>query len=529
MSRPLWTLAALTCILMLAVLPMACAEEKTMNIALGSEPDDLNPLSNTGHADFYDLIKVFSGLLKSDEKLEMVPDLASSWEVSPDAKTYTFHLKKGIKWQDGKDFSAEDVKFTYDLLRGGKWTSVLPVSTDYTDITDVLIIDPSTVKFSLKEGIIPFQERFSAAILPKHLLEGQDLSKTSFWQKPIGTGSFVFKDWKRGEELVFTANPTYYGDAPKFDVLRYVFVPEEAARISLLENGEVDAIKIDPRSMPTLENAKGIKLYSMPSANWYALNLPGMMWPFQDKNVRLAIAYAINKQQILDTIFNGQGEIAYGPLRSEDWAYNPDIAFSYDPEKAKRLLAEAGFKDTNGDGVLEKDGKDLAFELIYPSSNAERKDIAIAAKTDLEKVGIKIEPVGKSWDEISQELYRSAPIVAAFGSPFDPDDNNYQLWDTKFIGQGWWNPASYSNPKVDAILDSARTTSDKQQRKEDYQELQTILANDQPLAFIVFCNYVYAVSDKISGIELRNAPHGQGTNGGINGEIWWNVEQWQKQ
>ncbi|RQW81390.1 MAG: ABC transporter substrate-binding protein [Methanothrix sp.] len=529
MSRPLWTLAALACILMLAVLPMACAEEKTMNIALGSEPDDLNPLSNTGHADFYDLIKVFSGLLKSDEKLEMVPDLASSWEVSPDAKTYTFHLKKGIKWQDGQDFSAEDVKFTYDLLRGGKWTSVLPVSIDYADIADVSTIDPSTVKFTLKDGIVPFQERFCAAILPKHLLVSQDLSKTDFWQKPIGTGSFVFKDWKRGEELVFTANPTYYGDAPKFDVLRYVFVPEEAARISLLENGEVDAIKIDPRSMPTLENAKGIKLYSMPSANWYALNLPGKMWPFQDKNVRLAIAYAINKQQILDTIFNGQGEIAYGPLRSEDWAYNPDIAFSYDPEKAKRLLAEAGFKDTNGDGVLEKDGKDLAFELIYPSSNAERKDIAIAAKTDLEKVGIKIEPVGKSWDEISQELYRSAPIVAAFGSPFDPDDNNYQLWDTKFIGQGWWNPASYSNPKVDAILNSARTTSDKQQRKEDYQELQTILANDQPLAFIVFCNYVYAVSDKIAGIELRNAPHGQGTNGGINGEIWWNVEQWQKQ
>lgn len=511
------------------VATVASVKTDAINIALGSEPDDLNPLANTGHADYYDLIKVYSGLIKSDKSLQMVPDLAESWTVSPDSKTYTFNLKKGVKWHDGKDFSAEDVKFTYDILRAGEWTSVFPVSVDYGNILNVSIIDPDTVIFTLKDGTVSFQERFSVAILPKHILVDQDLSKTDFWQKPVGTGPFEFKNWRHGEELLFTANPNYYGDSPKVGVLRYVFVPEEAARKSLLESGEVDAIKIDPRAMTTLQNTRGVKVYSMPSANWYALNLPNKMWPFTDKKVRQAIGYAINKKQILDTIFNGQGEISYGPFRSEDWVYNPNISFQYDPEKAKKLLTEAGFKDSNGDGVLERDGKDFKFELIYPSTNPERKDIAIAVKTDLENVGIKVEPVGKSWDEISQELYRSSPIVAAFGSPFDPDDNNYELWDTKYIGQGWWNPSSYSNPEVDSILDAARTTFDKEQRKKYYQKLQTILAEDQPLAFIVFCNYVYATSDKITDIKLRNAPHGQGTNGGINGEIWWNVEQWQKE
>ena len=518
-------------LILLASLSIAGAEQtgKTISIALGKEPDDLNPIANTGHGDFYDIIKVYSGLLKSDDNLQMAPDLAESWTVSPDGKTYTFKLKENVLWHDGADFSAQDVKYTYDLLRDGKWISIFPVSSEFKIIDDVSVVDPNTVKFTLNEGTVSFQERFSLPILPQHILEGQDLAKIDFWQKPIGTGPYKFEDWKHGEELTLTVNPDYYNEAPKVEAIKYIFVPDESARISLLESGEVDAIKIDPRSMKTLEGKTGIKIYSAPSANWYGINLPGKMWPFESKEVRQAIARAINKQQILDTIFNGQGEIAYAPFREADWVYDPEIAFPYDPEKAKELLSEAGFQDTNGDGILEKDGKSFEFELIYPSSNAERKDIAIAVKTDLANVGIKVEPVAKSWDEISQELYRSNPIVAAFGSPFDPDDNNYQLWGTKFIGDGWWNPASYSNAEVDKLLEEGRTTLDKEKRKEIYAKLQQILSDDQPLAFIVFCNYVYAVNDKLTGIKPRNGPHGQGTNGGIEGELWWNLEQWQKE
>lgn len=519
------------CLILLASISIAGADQtgKTISIALGKEPDDLNPIANTGHGDFYDIIKVYSGLLKSDDNLQMAPDLAKSWTVSPDGKTYTFKLKENVLWHDGSDFSAEDVKFTYDLLRGGKWITIFPVSSEYQIIDDVSVVDPNTIKFTLTEGIVSFQERFSLPILPKHILENQDLAKNEFWQEPIGTGPYMFEDWIHGEELTLTVNPNYYGEAPNIDPVKYIFVPDESARISLLESGEVDAIKIDPRSMKTLEGIKDIKIYSEPSANWFALNLPSIMWPFNTKEVRQAIARAINKQQIMDTIFNGQGELAYGPFRKQDWVYNPEIAFSYDPSKAKSLLADAGFKDSNGDGVLEKDGKNLEFQLIYPSSESDRKDIAIAAKTDLAAIGVKVEPVGKSWDEISQEMYRSNPIVAAGGSPFDPDDSNYHLWSSKSIGEGWWNPASYNNPEVDKLLEDGRTTFDKEKRKVIYQKLQTILADDQPVAFIVFGNYIYALNDKITGVVPRNGPHGEGNNGGINGELWWNVERWQKE
>lgn len=519
------------CLIIMASLSMVQAEQtgNTIKIALGKEPDTLNPIFDTGHGDFYDIIKIFSGLVKSDESLQMAPDLAESWEISPDGKVYTFKLRDGVKWHDGVNFSVEDVVFTYNLLREGKWTSVFPVSSEYKIIEDISVEDKNKVRFTLSEGLVPFQERFALPILPKHLLEGQDLTKTDFWQHPVGTGPYVFDQWKRGEEITLKRNQDYFGDTPQSDAVKYVFVPDEAARISLLLSGEVDAIKIDPRSMDSIEGRNGIKIYSVPSANWYAINLPNNMWPFDSKKVRQAIARAINKQQILETIFNGQGEIAYGPFRSADWVYNPKIAFKYDPELSKRMLAEEGFSDVDGDRILEKDGKDFEFELIYPSTNPERKDIAIAVKSDLANIGIKVEPVGKSWDEISPELYRSNPIVAAFGSPFDPDDNNYQLWSSKYIGVGWWNPASYSNETVDELLERGRTTFDREKRKVIYGEIQEIISDDQPLTFIVFCNYVYAVNDRIAGIKPRNAPHGEGTNGGITGELWWNVEEWQKE
>jgi peptide/nickel transport system substrate-binding protein len=414
-------------------------------------------------------------------------------------------------------------------MKSGEWVSIFPASSEFKVIDDISVIDPNTIKFTLNEGVVTFGERFTLPIFPRHILDGQDLTKTDFWQNPIGTGPYKFVSWKKGDELMLEANPNFYGQAPKIGALKYIIVPDESARISLLKSGEVDAIKIDPRSMKTLDGAKGIKVYSEPSANWYALNLPSTIWPFETKEVRQAIAIAINKQQILDTIFNSQGEIAYGPFRKQDWVYNPDIAFNYDPERAKSLLADAGFKDLNGDGILEKDGKNLEFQLIYPSSNSERKDIAIAIKTDLAKIGIKVELVGKSWDEISFEVFRSNLIVMAWGSPFDPDDQNYQLWSSKFIGNGWWNSASYSNPEVDKLLEEGRTTFDKEKRKRIYQDLQTILADDQPVAFIAFCNYVYALNDGITGIVPRNAPHGQGNNGGITGELWWNVEDWNKE
>lgn len=522
------TLIALLFTVLLLSLPLAGAQENTqkaLTIALGSEPDDLNPVDNDNA---YDLIKIYSGLVKSDDDLQMVPDLAESWEMSPDGKIYTFHLKKGIKWQDGTDFTADDVLFTYGLMQSGDWVSIFSISSDYDMIQNVSVVDPSTIKFDLKEGVVSFLEKFALPILPKHILEGQDLTKTDFWQKPIGTGPYRFVEWNKGESLVLEADPDYYGKAPNFDTLKYVFVPDENARINLLTSGEVDIIKIDPRSMKALDGMSGIKVLSAPSANWYSINLPNNIEPFSSKEVRKAIAYAIDKQAIVDTVLNGQGEIAYVPFRKANWVYNPDVAFNYDPEKAKQLLKDAGFTEGK-DGIFEKDGKKLEFDLIYFTSSYERRDIAVAVSTDLAKVGIKANLVGKSWDEVTMADWHNE-IVRAGGSCLDPDVYNYNEFGSKFINQGYWNMASYSNPEVDKLLEEGRTTFDKDERKKIYQQFQSIIADDQPTVFIAFSNNVYAISDKITGIVPRIGTHvGSGNDGSIIGNIWWNAEVWNKQ
>ncbi|RCV65711.1 peptide/nickel transport system substrate-binding protein [Methanophagales archaeon] len=499
---------------------------KTLRIAIGDEPDDLNPLAMYSHSQS-DLLKFFNGLLKFDEDLDLVPDLAESWDVSDDGEECTFHLRQGVMWHDGEEFTAEDVKYTYDLILSGDVTSMIPLATEYSDIIEeVEIVDDYTVKFTLQEAMVPFRERFAVAIVPKHLLEDEDLTETDFWQNPVGTGPYEFKEWAKGDKLVMVANPNYFAGAPVISELTFVFVPEETARVSLLKGGEVDITKIDARTKRTLTGESGIEIYIMPAANWYGLTLPTKTVPFTDKKVRQAIAYAINKQLILDTIFYGEGEVAYGPFRNSSWVYNPEIEYIYDPDKARQLLAQAGYNDTDGDAIVEKDGKKLEFTVMYPVSDIERRDIAIAVTTDLAAVGIKAELEGLSWSEIKARLHDD-PYTVAWGSPYDPDVLNYKLWHSKFLYQGWYNPACYENPAVDALLDEGRTTFDTEERERIYGEFQEILVDDQPVAFFLFSDYVYAVNDQLAGIiATRPGPHGAGVSGGMTGELWWNVEDW---
>lgn len=502
-------------------------EGKTLIIALGNEPDELNPYTMFSHSPS-DLPKIFDGLVKFDENLDVAPSLAESWDVSPDGKEYVFHLHKGVKWHDGQELTADDVKFTYDLILDDEIVSKYPLATEYKDIESAVVIDDYTIKFTLSEGIVPYGERFTTAIIPKHLLEGQSLDNNDFWQHPIGSGPYKFKEWVKGDDLIMEANEDYFGGAPIIGEVKFVFVPDESARVSLLKEGEVDAIKIDARTTRSLADESGIEIYSVPSANWYGLTLPCNNWPFNIKEVRQAIGYSIDKQPILDTIFYGEGEIAYGPFRESSWVYKPDIKYDYDPEKAKQLLAQAGFQDSDGDGILEMDGKDLEFTLIYPAEDVERRDITMAVKTDLGHVGINVEPSGLSWDVITSDLIREPgnSFAVSWGDAYDPDNLNYNLWHSKFLNEGWWNPANYDNPEVDELLDEGRTTWDKDERKEIYGQLQEILVEDQPIAFIVYSNYIYAVDEGITGIKSRTGPHGSGTNGGMTGELWWNIEEW---
>ena len=254
--------------MMLAFSHSAFADErKTLIIALGNEPDELNPYTMFSHSPS-DLPKIFDGLVKFDENLDVAPSLAESWDVSPDGKEYVFYLHQGVKWHDGQELTADDV----DLLRSITMRRIPNIPYyEYKDIESVEVIDDYTIKFTLSEGIVPIGERFTTAIIPKHLLEGQDLDNNDFWQHPIGSGPYKFKEWVRGDNLVMVANEDYFGGTPIISEVKFVFVPDESARVSLLKEGEVDAIKITREPRETCDGQESnllcaiCKLYGLPA------------------------------------------------------------------------------------------------------------------------------------------------------------------------------------------------------------------------------------------------------------------------
>ncbi len=522
-------LTGILLVILLASFPAGCgkqkeattpaAKEKVVVIAPKYEGDHLNPVLGYGR---YGGSKFFNGLVRFDENLNLVPDLAESWEVSPDGKTYTFKLRPNVKWHDGKEFTAHDVKFTYEKIRDPNVASPLKPFFDFVE--EITVVDNHTIKIQLSKPYAPFLEKLVVGIVPRHLLEGKDIKTAEFNQHPVGTGPFKFVEWKKGEKLVMVANQEYFRGKPKIDRVVVSFIPDENTRLLQVTKGEVDAAFLPPKLAAKAQSEK-IKIYPVPTGEWCGLGLPYKNPLFQDIRLRQAVAYAIDKQAVVDRILEGKGEPASNSLRSNHWAYNPEAKkYPYDPEKAKALLAEAGWKDSDGDGILDKNGKPLRFTLLYAADDVLRKDICTAVKTDLKKAGIDVELAGLSWDQIKPRMDTDATLFF-WATVYDVDDPNYQLWHSQFIGQGWNNPACYQNKKVDELLEKGRATLEKSERKKIYAELQQILAEEQPVVFIAHMDHTYAASTRIKGIKVQPEGH----SGYLTEGLWWNLEEWELQ
>ncbi|MDD2339957.1 MAG: ABC transporter substrate-binding protein [Methanosarcina sp.] len=496
--------------------------EKVVTIAVGSEP---STLKDTGG--YYDMPKVYSSLIKSDEDLKPIPDLAESWTVDIENKTITFIMRNGVKWHDGHPFSAEDVKYTFETVRDERNIAVFTSATTDLQIIDRIdIIDLNTVVFTFNDMPASVLTYFAMPILPKHILQNEDLNTTGYWLHPVGTGPYTLDHWIPRQEIVYRANEEYYENVPDIDILRFIFIPEESTRTTMLSSGEIQATKISPK-LERVVSVSGYNVYVQPSACWYGLSVPNQKWPFNILEVRQAIAYAANKQAMIDALFNGRGEVAYGPYNSKDWAYNPEVAFPYDPDHAKDLLKEGGFVFKDDHWIYQEDGKVLEFDLYYLASTPERKDIAIALATDLNSLHMNVNLVPMtSWADYDVNVARNTANILSWGSPNDPDLPNYKLFSSKFINDGWWNTFSYVNPQVDALLESGRYEWDLDARKAYYYEAQKYIAQEQPVVFLVYPDSVYLIDERIEGIMPKNSPHGSGTQGGIISEIWWNTEDW---
>ena len=310
---------------------------------------------------------VYNGLVKYDKNMNTVGDLAEFWDISANGLIITFHLRKGVKWHDGRPFTAADVLYTYQVTIDPKTPTAY--AGDFLKVKKADVLDDYTFRVTYDKPFAPALISWGASILPKHLLAGTDITKSPLTRHPIGTGPYKFKEWVAGQKIVLVANPDYFEGRPYIDGHITRIIPDMATLFLELRSQGIDISGLSPLQYTRQTESKVFQdnfnkyRYLSFAYTYLGYNLKNPL--FTDKRVRQAISYAINKDEIVSGVLLGLGKPATGPFKPGTWAYNGDVKiYNFNPQKARELLREAGWKDSNGDGILEKDGKPFVFELV---------------------------------------------------------------------------------------------------------------------------------------------------------------------
>lgn len=452
---------------------------------------------------------LFDPLLQLDENGQFQGRLAEKWVVSPDGLTYTFTLRKNVKWHDGKPFTSADVKFTYDTIMDSKTLGTLKSTFSMKSGGTITCDAPdaNTVKFVLPKTFAPFLGKLSAVrMIPKHLYEGKDVNSSDYNHKPVGTGAFKFQERKAGEYGILVRNDDYFFPVYLDKVVLRV-IPDSTASAAAFEKKEIDFCWVDAADVEKYSKAPGVVEYpiDMGISAFLWLNVKNPL--FSNKEVRQAIAYAIDKEDIAKTVTYGLSKGSYNiytPNGPHAFWFNPDAPkYQYNVEKAKQILDKLGWKP-GADGVRVKDGVKLSFVHYGQTGFAEYEKVNTMLQSQLAKVGIKmeirlLEPAAFQEKLRSKEDPRPMDSHLTGFSPerYDPD------WTTVFHSSeypGGWNTYGYSSKEADKLLEQGITTVDKEARKKIYFDLQKVIMEDVPYIPIYEYRPVFGVLERIQGL-----------------------------
>jgi peptide/nickel transport system substrate-binding protein len=485
----------------------AFAAKEDVVVGLVAEPVSFDVPTITDLNTMRVLRRVFEGL--TDLKLgtyEVGPGLAESWTISDDGKTYTFRLRKGVKFHDGTPFNAQAVKYCLDRQIDPKHPqhagSAYPYSKSFLgNVESIQAVDDHTVRFILKSSLSPFIHYLAHNAL--RIMSPESLKKygKEVTKHPAGTGPFKLKEWAPGVRMVLERNSQYWGGAPKIRNVIYVPIIEAQARLSAIRTGEIDlTVDVPPDSLPMLRKDSNIVVAEAPSAAvWYiVLNTQKTNPPMNNKLVRQAMNYAVNKEAIVRDILKGTGIVAHSPMSPIYGKYHVKATevkgYPYDPAKAKELLKQAGYP--NG----------FTCNFIVPESGSGMQspvEMATVIQANLAAVGIKCNIQTFEWGTYLQK-FREGPDISEMSwnpSIGDPDQLIYMLLHSSRFPPAF-NAGFYKNEKVDELLDKARTTSKEDLRAKYYSEAQKIIVEDAPWIFVDHGNQIVVHRKRLKNFIL---------------------------
>lgn len=475
-------------------------------------PSTLDPVTSNDMIALRISELIFNGLVGINERQEVVPELAERWDISGDGRTYTFYLRKDVTWhqREGEEpvpFTADDVVFTYNIMMHPK--TITPLKVRYEFIESVTALDKYTVKFTLKRPILNALAKFSFKVIPQHGPKNQEFltREDPFAHNPIGTGPFMIKNITAERELVLEANENYFKGRPHLDkFVAKPFADQNIMGQALLFNAIDMIVLVNPRAIPEIQGDKRyvLKPYNALSYSFFGYNMRNPL--LADKRVRKAFTYAVNREEMLNSFFNGQGTIVSGPFAPGSWAYNLDVQpLPYDPEKAKELLKEAGF--TMGvNGVMEKDGEQLSLTLKVPIEKESEavKRVVLAFGNYLKKVGVHINVEFKEWLSWKEDVFLDHDFDIIFASwVFDDSADISSLFHSSEIGPWKNNFGGYSNPEVDSLIIESKLTLDHEKRRTINRKLHALIADESPYTFLWTLTNYAAYNKKLRHVAIH--------------------------
>jgi peptide/nickel transport system substrate-binding protein len=474
-----------------------------------------------GHVNFEPLIQ--STLFKSADDGSIINDLATNYSVSSDGNTWTVHIRDDVRFTDGENLTAEDVAFTFNTAIGSN------SELDMSNLEKATAINNTAVEFKLKEPQSSFIWRLRyVGIVPEHAYK-----KETYGANPIGSGPYKLVEWDKGQQAILELNENYYGKKPYFKKITMLFLDKDTA-FAAVKSGDVDIAEIEISHAN--QTVDGYKLVDLPAAR-----AQGLSFPLQyntgkksfkgdpignnvtaDITIRKALNIGIDRKALLDGVIYGKGAVEYTGVDQRDFG-NPDAKINdSSPEEAKKILENAGWKDTDGDGIREKNGTEAEFKLYYSATDQTRQALSVAVSEQAKELGIKIDLVGASWDEIYANQYSSAVLYAY--SSIDTF-NLYQQYHSKEADDTYRNPGLYNNSIVDGYLETAlRSTNQDQATK--YWKLAAYdgstgfgPAGDATWLWLVTIDYLYMADETLDmGTPQRNA----------GADVLGNIYEWKR-
>ncbi len=463
--------------------------------------------------------KLFVSLLKYNKDIVLVPEAAESFEILNDGKLFKFKLREDIRWTDGKPLTAEDVEFTYKMMINPETPTAY--ASDFLNVKEFKVTGKYSFEVTYDKVFARSLVTWAFDILPKHLLENENLRETKYSRAPIGAGPYKLKEWISGQRLILEANEDYFEGRPYIDEIVYRVIPDSSTQFMELKTGNLDGMDLTPQQY--LFQTKGsswekdfekFKFLSF-GYTWLGYNLERPF--FKDVRVRRAISYAINKEEIVKGVLLGLGSPAIGPYKPGTWVYNDKLVpYGYHPEKAVELLKQAGWSDTDGDGIIDREGTPFSFTILTNQGNSLRIKTATIIQNRLKDIGIDVQIRTVEWAAFIKEFVDKGKfdaIILGWNITQDPD--NYNVWHSSKAVPGGLNIVKFKNGELDELLEKGRTTLVQADRKVIYDRIQEILHAEQPYCFLYVPMALPIYQSRIKGLKI--APAGLG----YNADRWW--------